>query len=83
MNVLSWMLFGLLVGLIVNMVRSEMTGREQLISILLAVSGAILGGVFAAVILDVGFGRFHIISFVNAAIGALLFLFTWKRFREL
>jgi uncharacterized membrane protein YeaQ/YmgE (transglycosylase-associated protein family) len=83
MNVLSWMLFGLLVGLVKNFTNQHATGREQLATLIFSVMGAVAGGLFAVVILDVSLQRFHVVSFGNAALGAILFLFMSRKLRRL
>ena len=80
MGILGWILLGLLAGLIAKAI---MPGAEDLgiiLTTLLGIGGALLGGFLA---LALGFGDpidefFDISTWLAAIIGALIILFAWN-----
>ena len=82
MGILSWILFGLLAGIVAKVI---MPGRDPgglIITILLGVVGAFLGGFIAA---QLGLGSvqgFDIRSFIIAVGGAILVLVIYRSIRR-
>jgi uncharacterized membrane protein YeaQ/YmgE (transglycosylase-associated protein family) len=82
MGALSWILFGLLAGIIAKMI---MPGRDPggfIITILLGILGAVIGGMIASLL---GFGRvtgFDLGSFAIAVLGAILLLVLYRQLRR-
>lgn len=82
MGWLSWILFGLVAGIVARFI---MPGRDPggfIITILLGIAGAFLGGWIAT---QFGLGSvtgFDIRSFLIAVAGALILLFIYRRFRS-
>jgi uncharacterized membrane protein YeaQ/YmgE (transglycosylase-associated protein family) len=78
MGVLSWIVFGLIAGLIAKFL---MPGRDPggfIITILLGVAGAVVGGWIGH---SLGFGEvtgFDFRSFLIAVVGALVLLFVYR-----
>ena len=83
MGIIGWVLLGLLAGLIAKAI---MPGGEQaglIVTTLLGVAGALLGG-FLATILGLGDPIdefFDISTWVAAIVGALIILFAWNAIR--
>ena len=81
MGILSWILFGLVAGIIAKLI---MPGRDPggfIITILLGIVGAFLGGFIAS---SLGFGSvqgWDLRSFIIAILGAILLLFIYRRLR--
>lgn len=81
MGILSWILFGLVAGIIAKVI---MPGRDPggfIMTIIIGVVGAFLGGFIAT---QFGLGTvegFNIRSFIIAIGGALLLLFIYRRVR--
>lgn len=73
MNILYWMLFGLVTGSIANFISPSSQGGI-VGSIVLGVIGAIVGGYLGQRFFDVGVTGFNLMSFVVATAGALLVL---------
>ena len=84
MGIIGWIVLGLLAGLIAKAI---MPGAERggfILTMLLGIGGALLGGFLASVL---GLGEpidefFDLSTWVAAIIGSLLILFTWNAVRE-
>jgi uncharacterized membrane protein YeaQ/YmgE (transglycosylase-associated protein family) len=82
MGILSWIVFGLIAGIAAKLI---MPGRDPggfIITILLGIAGAFVGGFIASLL---GFGNFQgfdLRSFIIAVIGAVILLFIYRRLRK-
>jgi uncharacterized membrane protein YeaQ/YmgE (transglycosylase-associated protein family) len=81
-NIVSWILFGLIVGIVANAIdpspnKSGVTG-----SILLGVVGALVGGLLANLIFGITITGFSLTTFLVAIAGSLLLLFFGKAMRR-
>ncbi|MEM6162353.1 GlsB/YeaQ/YmgE family stress response membrane protein [Erwinia sp. P6884] len=83
MGILSWVIFGLIAGVIA---RCIMPGKEHLgifMTMILGVVGALIGGVISTAL---GFGKvsgFNIYSIAIATLGAIIVLFAIHKIRAL
>ena len=82
MNILSWILFGLIVGWIANVIDPASARGGLLGTILLGILGALLGGLIGNLIFGVGITGFNFSSFIIAVIGSLVLLFVGRSFRR-
>lgn len=82
MNILSWILFGLIVGIIANAIDPNPESGGLLGAILLGIGGALLGGFVADLIFGVGVSGFNLTSFIIAVAGSLLLLFVGRTLRR-
>lgn len=80
-NVISWIIFGLLVGIVANAIDPSPSRGGLLGAILLGIVGALLGGFLADLIFGVGITGFNFTSFAIAVLGALLLLLIGRTFR--
>ena len=74
-EILSWIVFGLIAGIVAKLL---MPGRDPggfIITILLGIAGSILGGYVARLL---GIGGGWLTGFVMAVIGALLLLVIYR-----
>lgn len=74
-DILSWIVFGLIAGIVAKLL---MPGRDPggfIITILLGIAGSILGGYIAQLL---GIGGGWLTGFVMAVIGALLLLAIYR-----
>lgn len=84
MGIIGWIVLGLLAGLIAKAI---MPGEERggfIVTMLLGIGGALLGG-FLATVLDLGDPIdefFDISTWVAAIVGALIILFSWNAIRS-
>lgn len=74
MNVLAWLIFGLLVGIIANVLDPRPAKGGILGAIVLGIVGALVGGFLATLFFGVGITGFNLPSFIIAIAGALILL---------
>jgi len=74
MDILYWIVFGLIAGAIANFIAPSSKGGI-LGSIILGIVGAVVGGYLGKMFFGVGVTGFNVTSFVVAVAGALLVLF--------
>ena len=82
MNILSWIIFGLIVGTVANAIDPTPNKSGILNSILLGVVGALIGGLIANLIFGINVTGFNIVTFLVAIAGSLLLLFFGKAVRK-
>ncbi|EML2807932.1 GlsB/YeaQ/YmgE family stress response membrane protein [Klebsiella pneumoniae] len=82
MGILSWIIFGLIAGIIAKWI---MPGKENvgiIVTIILGIVGAVVGGYISTFF---GFGKvdgFNFGSFVVAVIGAIIVLYIYKKVKS-
>lgn len=81
MNILGWIVFGLVVGVIANVIDPQPERGGMPGTILLGVLGALLGGFIGDLIFGVGVTGFNLSSFLVAVIGSLILLSLSRAFR--
>jgi uncharacterized membrane protein YeaQ/YmgE (transglycosylase-associated protein family) len=74
MNILSWVLFGMIVGVIANAIDPRPAQGGFLGAIVLGIVGAVLGGFISSLLFGVGITGFNFSSFAVAVLGSLLVL---------
>jgi len=74
MNILAWLIFGLLVGIIANVLDPRQAKGGILGAIVLGIVGALVGGFLATLFFGVGITGFNLPSFLIAIAGALILL---------
>lgn len=74
MNVVAWIIFGLIAGVVANLIDPAPARGGVLGAIVLGIVGAIVGGWIGAALFGVGVTGFNLNSFVIAVVGALLVL---------
>lgn len=82
MNLLLWILFGLLVGVIANIIDPSTSRGGVLGSVILGILGSILGGILGNMVFGVGITGFNFPSVALAVLGALLLMFAERAFRK-
>lgn len=80
MNFLLWIIFGLTVGIIANIIDPYPSKGGMLGSIILGILGAILGGILGTIVFGVGITGFNFPSIAIAVLGALLLMFVERAF---
>jgi len=84
MGILSWIVLGLIAGLLANYLMPGKGPSTLLWTILLGIAGAFVGG-FVATQLNIGGGDIHNISLVSIAVavgGAVLLLFVYGLLKQ-
>jgi uncharacterized membrane protein YeaQ/YmgE (transglycosylase-associated protein family) len=80
MSILTWVAFGLIAGVIANIIdpnpaRGGITG-----AVILGILGAVLGGFISSIIFGVAINGFNLTSLAVATLGAFLLLFLQRLF---
>ncbi len=81
MNILSWLLFGLIVGIVANAIDPRPAQGGIIGAIILGILGALVGGFLGDLLFGVTVTGFNLSSFIVAAIGSLLVLWVARAFR--
>ncbi len=82
MGIFSWIIFGLIAGLLGKAIMPGKDPGGWVITILLGIGGAILGGFMATLL---GFGSvsgFNLYSFLIAIVGSLILLWLYRMFKR-
>ena len=82
MGILAWILFGLVAGIVAKLIMPGKDPGGFIITILLGVAGAVVGGFLASLFGLGGVSGFNLGSFVIAVLGAILLLWLYRRFRS-
>lgn len=82
MNVISWVLFGLLVGLVANILDPAPNRGGLLSAIILGIVGALVGGFLATLLFGISITGFDLTSFAVAVLGALIVLYLGRAMRS-
>jgi uncharacterized membrane protein YeaQ/YmgE (transglycosylase-associated protein family) len=82
MNILYWVLFGVIAGSIANFIDPKPSQGGILGSIVLGIVGALIGGWLGSMLLGVTVTGFNLSSFLVAIAGSLLLLFIGRAFRR-
>ncbi len=82
MSFLAWVLFGLMSGIIANLVDPHPSTGGIVGAIALGILGALLGGFLASLLFGVTISGFNLTSFAVAVLGSLLLLFIGRTFRR-
>ena len=75
MNLIGWIIFGLIAGAVANMIDPRPAKGGILGAILLGIVGAVVGGFLGSTLFGVGVEGFDISSFIVAILGSLIVLF--------
>ncbi len=82
MGILSWIAFGLIVGVLAKFLLPGKDPGGIIVTILLGIGGAVIGGVIGT---QLGFGKvtgFDLRSLVLAVSGAVLLLYGYRFFKK-
>lgn len=75
-NLLVWIVFGLITGIVANVIHVGPSKGGIIGAIILGIIGAFVGGYLGSMFLGVGVTGFNVTSFLVAIGGAILVLFT-------
>ena len=82
MNIVSWILFGLIVGVVANAIDPHPNKGGLIGSMLLGIVGALTGGFLANIIFGITVTGFNLTSFLVAVAGSLILLFVGRALRR-
>ena len=74
MNLLAWILFGLIVGIVAHAIDPKSSQGGLLNSVLLGMGGAFLGGLVSTSLFDANLEGFTLPTFIVAVGGSLMLL---------
>jgi len=78
---ISWIVFGLIVGALARLVLSGSDPMSWLATLLLGVAGSIVGGFIASLVFGAGAGGFQPGGFFFSLLGAILLLLVARKIR--
>lgn len=82
MGILSWIVLGLIVGILAKWIMPGRDGGGFIMTIVLGIAGALVGG-FISTSLGLGsVNGFNVASLLISIAGALLLLFVYRRIRS-
>ena len=81
MGILSWILFGLIAGALGKWIMPGDDPGGIIVTILIGILGAVVGGFVASLIGFGGISGFDFRSFIIAIVGSLLCLFIYRKLK--
>lgn len=82
MDLVTWILFGLIVGVVANLIDPRPSAGGWLGAIVLGILGAVVGGFLGNLLFGVGVSGFNISSFLVAVAGALVLMYSGRALRR-
>jgi uncharacterized membrane protein YeaQ/YmgE (transglycosylase-associated protein family) len=82
MNLIAWILFGLIVGIIAHAIDPKSTQGGLLNTVLLGMGGSFLGGIVASTFFGFNLEGFNMTSFLLAIGGSLVLLLMGRALRR-
>ena len=82
MNLIAWILFGLIVGIIAHALDPKSSQGGLLSTVLLGMGGAFLGGIMATTFFGFNLEAFNLTSFLLSVGGSLLLLIVGRSLRR-
>lgn len=82
MGILSWVLFGLIAGILAKWIMPGRDGGGFIVTTILGIAGAFVGGFVGSLVGLGSVGSFSIGSFLTAICGALLLLFVFRKMKS-
>ncbi len=82
MGILSWIVFGLIAGLIAKWIMPGKDPGGLIITILIGIAGAFVGGFIGSLIGFGGISGFDLRSMATAIVGALALLFGYRQIKN-
>ena len=77
MSILGWILFGLIVGIVAKLIMPGPDPGGMIVTILLGIVGALIGGFFGRML--GWYGEGDPVGFIMAVIGAIVVLFGYRK----
>lgn len=82
MGILSWIVFGLIAGIVAKWIMPGKDPGGFIITILLGIAGAFVGGWLGSLVGMGSMGSFSLGSFVTAIVGALVLLALYRMVKK-
>lgn len=78
MNILGWIMFGLITGIIANAIDPQPDKGGWMGAIILGICGGLVGGFLGNLVFGIGISGFNFPSFAVAILGSLFLLFVGR-----
>jgi len=82
MGIFSWILLGLLAGVLAKYIMPGKDGGGFVMTTLLSIAGAFIGGWIGSLVGLGTVGEFSLGSLLTAVVGALVLLFAYRTFKK-
>lgn len=82
MSILAWIIFGLIAGIIANLIDPDPQEGGIIAATVLGILGAVIGGFIANIIIGESITGFNVMSFIIAILGSLFLLFIGRTLRR-
>ena len=82
MGIITWIVFGLIAGLIAKWIMPGKDPGGFIITILIGIAGAVVGGFIATSLGYGGVDGFNLGSFFVAVLGSIILLFAYRMIRR-
>lgn len=82
MGILAWIVFGLIAGALAKLIMPGKDPGGMIVTMLIGIAGAILGGFIGGLLGFGGISGFDIRSMAIAIAGALLLLFIYRKMKS-
>ena len=82
MGILSWIIFGLIAGILAKWIMPGRDGGGFIVTTLIGIAGAFVGGFLGSLVGLGGISGFNLGSFITAIIGALVLLFIYRAIKK-
>lgn len=79
-NILAWIVLGAILGIVINIIDEKPSIGALLMTMVLGILGALLGGFLSNLLLNIGIGGFNITSLMIAVFGAIGVLLVRRTF---
>ena len=82
MGIITWIIFGLLAGLVAKFIMPGKDPGGFITTILIGIAGALVGGFIATSLGYGGVDGFNLGSFIIAVLGSIILLFAYRLIRH-
>jgi uncharacterized membrane protein YeaQ/YmgE (transglycosylase-associated protein family) len=82
MGLITWIIFGLLAGLVAKLIMPGKDPGGLIVTILIGIAGALVGGFIATSLGYGGVSGFNLGSFIVAVLGSIILLFAYRLIRN-
>jgi uncharacterized membrane protein YeaQ/YmgE (transglycosylase-associated protein family) len=82
MGIISWVIFGLIAGILAKWIMPGKDGGGFIITTLLGIAGAFVGGWVGSFFGLGSMGEFSLASMATAVVGALILLFVYRQIKK-
>lgn len=82
MGIFAWIVFGLIAGALAKLIMPGKDPGGMIVTMLIGIAGAILGGFIGGLLGFGGISGFDIRSMAIAIVGALLLLFIYRKMKS-